>query len=613
MTETREVLMSDATVRRADAGLVVEGLTVVTEKRSTPVVEDIGFRVAAGQVMGLVGESGSGKSTVGVALLGLARQGLRIAAGSVCIDGVDVLSLPAKDLQAARGRLVAYVPQDPISGLNPALTVGRQLREAIVIHRDTLAVGESINDRVRRLMDEVGLPSTSAFLNSYPHQMSGGQQQRVGIAMAFSCRPRVIVLDEPTTGLDVTTQRRVLDTVRELTAEHNVTSVYVSHDLAVVAQLADATSVLYAGRLVEHAATEAIFRGARHPYTVGLLKAVPSSARSEILVGIEGRPPRPGRWPRGCSFADRCASVTDQCRQELPGLRDLGDTSPHEVRCFRPEPPVSVDHAKEPVPALPGRPEAVLKVRHVAACYGDREVLRDITFDVEKGRCTAVVGQSGSGKTTLARSLVGLHAAWKGDVEFAGDVIGPEPRRRTKEQRRTLQYVFQNPYSSLNPRMTVRENLEEPLRYFYRQMSRRERVEKVHEVLGTVALSTAYTERMPHQLSGGERQRVAVGRALIVDPEVMVCDEITSALDVSVQALLVEQLRRLQVERGLSMLFITHNLAVVRSIAQEVVVLADGVIVEHGPVDQVLDHPAHAYTQQLLADLPSTEGGNTAA
>ena len=456
-------------------------------------------------------------------------------------------------------------------------------------------------------MEEVGLPSTEAFLNSYPHQMSGGQQQRVGIAMAFSCRPRVIVLDEPTTGLDVTTQRRVLDTVRELTVEHQVTSVYVSHDLAVVAQLADQTAVLYAGRLVEHADTEAVFRGARHPYAVGLLKAVPSSARSEILVGIEGRPPRPGRWPVGCSFAARCPSAADTCRQELPLLRDLGETTPHWVRCHFPEPPVSVDHAKEPVPALSGMPDSVLTVRNLAARYGHLEVLRDVSFDVPAGRCTAIVGQSGSGKTTLARSLVGLHTNWSGDVEFSGATLTTSPQRRTKEQRRTLQYVFQNPYGSLNPRMTVRENLEEPLRYFSK-LSRRERTDKVHGILQTVALSSEYAERMPNQLSGGERQRVAVGRALIVDPEVMVCDEITSALDVSVQALLIEQLRQMQTDRGLSMVFITHNLAVVRSIAQEVVVLSDGVIVESGPVDQVLDHPTHEYTQRLLADLPSTEG-----
>src|SRR6478735_3777777 len=362
--------------RSDDSGLVVEGLTVVTEGRGTPVVEDITFRVARGQVLGLVGESGSGKSTVGVALLGLARHGLRIAGGRVCVDGIDILSLEGKSLQQARGRLVAYVPQDPASGLNPALRVGRQLREAIAIHSDVLRDDETIEGRVLQLMEEVGLPSTEAFLNSYPHQMSGGQQQRVGIAMAFSCRPRVIVLDEPTTGLDVTTQRRVLETVRQMTTEHQVTSVYVSHDLAVVAQLADHTAVLYAGRLVE-------------------------TARSEILVGIEGRPPRPGRWPRGCSFADRCGNVQDACRQELPQLRDLGDSEPHWVRCLFPEPPVSVDHAKQPVPPLSGDRQPVLTVRGVAASYGPRQVLRNVSFDVTAGRCTAVVGQSGSGKTTL--------------------------------------------------------------------------------------------------------------------------------------------------------------------------------------------------------------------
>ncbi|MDT5200529.1 MAG: peptide/nickel transport system ATP-binding protein ddpF [Mycobacterium sp.] len=586
-------------------GLVVEGLTVVTDVRGTPVVEDISFRVAPGQVLGLVGESGSGKSTVGVALLGLARKGLRIAAGRVCIGGVDILELRGKDLQGARGRLVAYVPQDPASGLNPALRVGRQLREAIIIHGDSLE-HETVDERVTQLMEEVGLPATDAFLNSYPHQMSGGQQQRVGIAMAFSCRPRVIVLDEPTTGLDVTTQRRVLETVRQMTVEHQVTSVYVSHDLAVVAQLADQTAVLYAGRLVEHAATEAIFRGARHPYAVGLLKAVPSSARSEILVGIEGRPPRPGRWPQGCSFAERCGSVQDECREELPALRDLGDVQPHWVRCLFPEPPVSVDQAKQPVPVLSRDVDAVLVVRNLAARYGPLDVLRNVCFDVKAGRCTAVVGQSGSGKTTLARSLVGLHSDWTGDVELSGVKLSSDPQRRSKEHRRTLQYVFQNPYGSLDPRMTVRQNLEEPLRHFF-DLSRSERDRKVNEILQTVALSTEYAERLPQQLSGGERQRVAVARALIVDPEVMVCDEITSALDVSVQALLVEQLRQMQSDRGLSMVFITHNLAVVRSIAQDVVVLCDGVIVEHGLVDQVLDHPAHEYTQRLLADLPSTE------
>lgn len=587
-------------------GLIVEGLTVVTEDGGIPVVEDVSFHVPPAHVLGLVGESGSGKSTVGVALLGLARPGLRIAAGRVRINGRDILGLKGKDLQRLRGRIVAYVPQDPTSGLNPALRIGRQLREAIAIHQDALDPGQSVDERVEELMGEVGLPYSTAFLRSYPHQISGGQQQRVGIAMAFSCRPQLIVLDEPTTGLDVTTQRRVLETVRQLTAEHRVTSVYVSHDLAVVSNLADETAVLYAGRLVEKARTRAIFESARHPYTVGLLKAVPSSVRSEVLIGIEGRPPRPGRWPRGCPFEARCDSAQSSCRDELPSLADLGTDEPHLTRCFFPQAPQSIDHVKAPLPALTGSTGRSLHVHGLRARYGDRVVLDDVSFDVSAGRCTAIVGQSGSGKTTLARSLVGLHTDWSGQVQLDGANLNPDPRQRTKDQRRLLQYVFQNPFSSLNPRMTVRDNLEAPLRHFF-QLSASQRRDKVYEVLQTVALSPEYAERMPGELSGGERQRVAVGRALIVEPDVMVCDEITSALDVSVQALLIEQLRQLQIERGLTMVFITHNLAVVRSIAQEVAVLSDGSIVESGPVDQVLDQPRHDYTRRLLADLPTVE------
>lgn len=583
--------------------LVVQGLTVVMQRSRIPVVSDVSFSVPAGTVMGLVGESGSGKSTVGLALLGHVRRGLDIEAGTVRLGDQDVLQLKGSALRRARGRLVAYVPQDPASGLNPAMRLGAQLREAISIHADVLEDGETVEDRAATLLREVDLPETKEFQRSYPHQTSGGQQQRIGIAMAFACRPRLVVLDEPTTGLDVTTQRRVLETIRELTASHHTTAVYVSHDLPVVAEIADATAVMYAGRLVEHSPSNGLFARPRHPYTSGLLNAAPTPDRSTILVGIEGQPPRPGRWPRGCKFADRCPRVQPDCLPDEPAL-EATETG-RLVRCRHPledgdrprlEPVTAVAEA-----AVHGR--GSLRVEGLTAHYGRTEILHGVNLSIEPGACLAVVGESGSGKTTLARCLVGLHGAWTGTATVDGQPIAAPAHKRTREQRRLVQYIFQNPHASLNPRMSVAENVEEPLRHF-EALGWRERRAKVMDVLDVVALGRDFADRMPGQLSGGERQRVAVARALIVEPELVICDEITSALDVSVQALLVEQLRSLQHERGLTALFITHNLSVVRSIAQEVVVLERGVVVERGSVADVLERPRHPYTQQLVADLP---------
>jgi peptide/nickel transport system ATP-binding protein len=358
---------------------------------------------------------------------------------------------------------------------------------------------------------------------------------------------------------------------------------------------------MYAGRVVEMGPAARLFADPRHPYTAGLIAAAPSAVRATTLEGIEGRPPRPGTWPVGCSFADRCHKVQPDCRERLPELVAVG--AEQRARCFHP-----VDQGTFKIadrPAAPQVPDSapVLTVSDLVAHYGTRQVLHGVDIDLSAGRCTAVVGESGSGKTTLARCLVGLHAHWSGSVTVGEVAVGPRPRDRSTELRRKIQYVFQNPYASLNPRMSVGQNIEEPLRHFT-ALSRRARRERVESVLSEVALSAAYADRMPDQLSGGERQRVAVGRALTVEPEILVCDEITSALDVSVQALLVEQLRRLQHERDLSLLFITHNLAVVRSLAQDVVVLEGGRVVEHGPVESVLSDPSHPYTQKLLADLP---------
>jgi peptide/nickel transport system ATP-binding protein len=593
--------MSDSVNEAAD--LHVERLTVVMRRSRIPIVADVSFSVRAGSVMGLVGESGSGKSTVGLALLGHTRAGLEVASGTVRLGNLEILEMRASALRRARGRMMSYVPQDPASGLNPAMRLGAQLREAITIHDDVLDDGESTEDRIETLLDEVNLPNTKAFRGSYPHQASGGQQQRIGIAMAFACRPRLVVLDEPTTGLDVTTQRRILETVRQLTETHGTTSVYVSHDLPVVAEIAHDTAVMYAGQLVEHGTAEQIFAAPLHPYTGGLLNAAPTPNRASVLVGIDGRPPRPGAWPSGCSFADRCPRTQPDCRAHEIELASADDG--RRVRCLHTLGPhdLSQVSAADAVGVSSDQGRGALRVSGVNAFYGARQVLHEIDLDVSSGSCLAIVGESGSGKTTLARCVVGLHANWSGAMSVDGKPIASAAANRTADQRRLVQYVFQNPHASLNPRMSVEENIAEPVRHFER-LSWRERRQKVLAILDTVALGGDFADRMPGQLSGGERQRVAVGRALIVEPELMICDEVTSALDVSVQALLVEQLRRLQHERGLTTLFITHNLSVVASIAQEVVVLEHGRIVEHGATHKILSAPSHPYTQQLLADLP---------
>lgn len=584
--------------------LRVEGLGIVLGRSSIPVVQDVSFTVGSAQVMGLVGESGSGKSTVALSLLNYARRGLKITEGAVFIDRTNVLDLEGTALRKARGTLVSYVPQDPTSGLNPALTLGYQLGEAMRIHDEGKA-SEPLDQRVAALLEEVRLPATRELLNSYPHQVSGGQAQRLAIAMAFACRPRLVVLDEPTTGLDVTTQRHILETIRRLATSHDVSAVYVSHDLPVVAEIADSVAVMYAGRLVERAPAPAIFSQPRHQYTAGLLKAAPTPERAGVLVGIPGRPPRPGQWPAGCAFVDRCSAATSICSESVPALEDAEPG--HFHRCYHPVQPELAAQKLTSLDTVTMPPRSArkgaLEVGGLSAWYGSKPTLYDVRFTVEAGSCLGVVGESGSGKTTLARCLAGLHSAWEGPVTFDGQLLDPQVRRRRAEERRRIQYIFQNPHASLNPRLSVGENVEEPLRFFER-LSYSDRRKKVLETLEVVALGGDLADRMPEQLSGGERQRVAVARALIVDPELLICDEITSALDVSVQALVIEQLRELQYQRGLSMVFITHNVAVVRSIAQEIMVLEQGRIVEKGSVEKVLTEPQDAYTRQLMHDLP---------
>jgi peptide/nickel transport system ATP-binding protein len=598
--------LAGQTAGPAVSAVAVQDLQVVVDSTGTPVISEVSFEISRGEIFGVVGESGSGKTTVGLALLGHARRGLRIAGGTVLLGDRNILALDEEQLRRLRGSLVSYVPQDPASSLNPALRIGTQLREIIEAHGNQ--PDSAVSERVAETMREVALPDDRAFLKRYPHELSGGQQQRVGLAMAFANRPRLIVLDEPTTGLDVTTQAHVLSTVRELATLHDVAALYVSHDLAVVATLAERVAVMYAGRVVEIGGAEELFRSAGHPYTRRLVGAIPRLTGGRSLVGIPGHAVSPGRRPPGCSFAPRCTLRIDQCEAAMPPLLPVGPG--HAVRCIRAELVLSEAQSRvgDPIdmPAADEAEQPALRLENVAASYGQTEVLHSVSLSLASHECLALVGESGSGKTTIARAVAGLHRNWTGTIAAGGAELQHAARQRSKETRRRIAYIFQNPYGSLNPRQTIGQIVGQPLRVFG-IASGREADRLIAEMLERVSLTAAYAHRYPDQLSGGERQRVAIARALVCDPHVLICDEVTSALDVSVQAAIVELLGSLQRDLGLSMLFITHNLPLVRSIAQRVAVLSEGNIVELGDTGQVLTDPQQPYTRQLLADTPSLE------
>jgi peptide/nickel transport system ATP-binding protein len=586
--------------------VAVRDLQVEIAATGTPVISDVSFGIARGEILGVVGESGSGKTTVGLALLGHARRGLRITGGSVLLDGDDILALDAEQRRRLRGSVVSYVPQDPASSLNPALRIGLQLREVIEAHggqRDS-----AVSERVAEMMREVALPDDRAFLKRYRHELSGGQQQRVGLAIAFANRPRLIVLDEPTTALDVTTQAHVLSTVRELATLHHVAALYVSHDLAVVATLARRVAVMYAGRVVELGSADELFKSAGHPYTRRLVGAIPRLAGGRSLAGIPGYALSPGCRPPGCSFAPRCSLRIDQCDAAMPPLLPIGPD--RAVRCIRAELVLSGEQSRadDPIgmPTAAGGELPALRLTSVVASYGRHEVVHSVSLSLAAHECLALVGESGSGKTTVARTIAGLHRNWTGTISLSGAELQPAARQRSGEARRRIQYIFQNPYGSLNPRRTIGQIIGQPLKVFG-TASGREAGQRIADMLERVSLTAAYARRYPDQLSGGERQRVAIARALVCDPAVLICDEVTSALDVSIQAAIVELLGNLQRDLGLAMLFITHNLPLVRSIAQRVAVMSRGSIVEYGDVGQVLADPKQPYTRQLLSNIPARE------
>ncbi|MGA8210659.1 MAG: ABC transporter ATP-binding protein [Nocardioidaceae bacterium] len=585
----------------AGRGIVVQDLRVGLAGRDVDVVDDIDLVLAPGEVVGLVGESGSGKTTVGTSLLGYARAGALIERGKVLYADQDVLSLSWQEVRRLRGEEIAYVPQDPASALNPSIRIGRQIVELMELRG--LGTAESRLAGARAGLEEVGLPSDDEFLRRYSHQLSGGQVQRVALAMAFLPRPKVLVLDEPTTGLDVTTQGMVLDTMATLCRSHGVAALYVTHDLAVIHSIADRVAVMYAGQVVELGDRATIFAHPSHPYTRALLDSIPHLSHARALSGIPGRTPAPGARPGGCRFHDRCEFSAPVCAEAVPPLASVSPG--HEVRCVRVEEIGTWDISRGTVPDTDPHAarDIVLRVEDLDVFYGRRQVVHGVSFDVARAEVVALVGESGSGKTTISRCVGGLHKQWAGSIRFEDAELAKGARRRSASDRKRIQYIFQNPYLSLNPRLTIEQIVKRPMELFG-IASGRAATDRVVELLEQVALGPAVLRHQASRLSGGERQRVAIARALAAEPDVLVCDEVTSALDVSVQGSIVSLLEDLRRSRGISMLFVTHNLALVRSIAARVQILNDGRVVESGSVVEVMDSPREDYTRRLLANSP---------
>jgi peptide/nickel transport system ATP-binding protein len=573
-----------------------------------PVVDGVTFSVAPGEILGLVGESGSGKTTTALSLLGYTRPGVVIKGGTVEVGGENVLGRDRRALRGLRGKTVSYVPQDPGGALNPSMRVGDAILDVLRAHR----AGGGPGDAVRSALERVELGSDPRFAGRYPHQLSGGQQQRVTIAMACVCDPPVAVLDEPTTGLDVLTQDRILAELRRLRDEHGMAMVYVTHDLAVVSQMADRIVVMYAGRVVENGLAADVIERPQHPYTRALVGAIPDFRNPRALRGITGVSVGVGEWPGGCAFAPRCAHQEARCHETVPALEE---TVPgHHVRCIRWKELdlQAAERGNGRVAQTAVEAAALLEVAGLEARYRSSRsggpAVDAVSFTVAQGRCVALVGESGSGKTTIGRCIAGLHVPAGGTISFDGVPIAGAARKRPLEVRRRIQIVFQNPFESLNPRQRVRSSIIRPLRVL-RRLSRAEAEKEVGELLERVKLPTRLGDRFPVELSGGERQRVAIARALAARPDLLICDEVTSALDVSVQAAVLELLQELQRDLRLSMLFITHNLGVVACIADSVLVMDRGSLCETGTVSEVLAQPSHDYTRRLLAAAPCLPDG----
>ncbi len=570
-------------------------------------VEEVEFSMRPGEVFGLVGESGCGKSTVALQLLGFRHPSLRLEQGEVRFKGESLTGMSRPELDRLRGDRIAFVPQNPTTALNPGIRIGRQLAETMLAH-GRIGNIDGASALIADTLMLVGLPVDPAFGRRYPHQLSGGQQQRVCIAMALACEPDLLVLDEPTTGLDVTTQEQIISLLGVLCGRIGLAMLYVTHDLALLSQIADRIGVMYAGRMVEIAPTREIFLRPCHPYTQGLIASIPTieeqpAKRSRALRGLLRR----RDLPQGCPFAPRCDHALERCVAERQEMQEVDETRAVACWRWREIAPFPADPAASNTPASDLARPPVLSLRHVNVDYGSGSrvfrAVRDVSFAIKEGEVFALVGESGSGKSTLARAISGLTAPESGNISLRGEALRGAIHERTPEQRRLIQYIFQNPDASLNPRARIGEAIARPLVHFFKLEADQVRA-MVIDALSDVRLDESYAARFPDQLSGGERQRIAIARALAAKPALLLCDEILSALDVSVQANILTLLRQLRSAHGVAMLFISHDLAVVRSLADRVCVLFGGEIMEIGPRDRVFAPPFHPYTHSLLHAVP---------
>jgi peptide/nickel transport system ATP-binding protein len=615
--------MSLETSRAEETALLtVDGLRVqfATAKGWLTVVDDVGFSVGPGETVGLVGESGCGKTVSALAVMGLLPQrGARIESGSVRFGGRELTRLSNSEMRRIRGNDISMVFQEPMTSLNPAFTVGNQIAEVVRLHRDVNR--RAAWSRAVEMLDLVGIPDARRRAHEYPHLFSGGMRQRAMIAMALACRPKVLIADEPTTALDVTIQAQVLDLMRSLQKSLGMSMLFVTHDLGVVAEICDRVVVMYAGQVVEQAPVNDLFARPNHPYTSALLASMPQAvALATRLHVIPGEVPSPDRLPAGCRFHPRCEFVTDRCIEAaVPLTVDAsGGTAARCVR--RGELQLASISIAAPAPVAPGAPAprsaepALLELRGVTKDFpvhsgvlrrvvGAVRAVDGVDVTVAPGETVGLVGETGSGKSTVARLTLRLIEPNAGQILLDGTDLTKLDSGELRRQRRDMQIVFQDPYSSLDPRATVAESVGEPLEV-YEGLRGRKRDARVGELLEQVGLGSHLMQRYPYEFSGGQRQRIAVARALALRPRLLICDEPVSSLDVSTQSQVINLLIDLQDQLGLAYLFIAHDLSVVRHISDRIAVMYLGRIVESGPAESVYVTPRHPYTEALLSAIP---------